>query len=77
MIVPVCGGSFLPLFKPSKFFVPYIALNYINELINLGANIDHPIPGSGTVRTLLKDKLNWDQFADIENLANNTGTYQR
>ena len=54
-----------------------LSLTFISELINLGANIDHPIPGSGTVRTLLKDKLNRDQFADIENLANNPGTYQR
>ena len=54
-----------------------LSLNFISELINLGANIDHPIPGSGTVRTLLKDKLNRDQFADIENLANNPGSYQR
>ena len=54
-----------------------LSLTFISELINLGANIDHPIPGSGTVRTLLKDKLNRDQFADIENLANHPGTYQR
>lgn len=44
-------------------------LDLINKLINLGANIDHPIPGQGTVRTLLGKKLNPDQFADMEILA--------
>ena len=54
-----------------------LSLHFISELINLGANMDHPIPGSGTVRTLLKDKLNRDQFADLEYSANNPVSYQR
>ena len=47
------------------------SLSFVKELIRIGANIDHPIPGYGTVRTLLEDKLNRDQFADLEKLANN------
>lgn len=46
-------------------------LDFINKLINLGANIDQPIPGLGTVRTLLVKKLNPDQFTDMEILADN------
>ena len=69
-LTALCYFALFPEINP-------LSLTYISELINLGANIDHPIPSSGTVRTLLKDKLNRDQFADIENLANNPGTYQR
>ena len=46
-------------------------LQIINKLINRGANIDQPIPPHKTVRSLLDEKLNEDQFADIEILADN------
>lgn len=52
------------------------SFNLIHELISLGANIDHPIPDHGTVRTLLRERLSWNQFADIKKLADNPGSYQ-
>ena len=51
------------------------SLMIIHELISLGANIDHPIPDHGTVRTLLRDRLSWNQFADIKKLADSPGSY--
>ena len=51
------------------------SLMIIHELISLGANIDHPIPDNGTARTLLRDRLSWNQFADIKKLADNPGGY--
>ena len=48
-----------------------ISLQFINQLINLGANIDQPIVPGITVHSLLKSKLNEEQFSDIEILANN------
>lgn len=53
-----------------------ISFNLIHELISLGANIDHPIPDHGTVRTLLRERLSWNQFADIKKLADNLGSNQ-
>lgn len=52
-------------------------LDFIKKLINLGANIDQPIPSLGTVRTLLGKKLNPDQFADMEILADNQADIRR
>ena len=47
------------------------SLQFINQLINLGANIDHSYVSGVTVRSLLKKKLNEEQFSDIEILADN------
>ena len=46
-------------------------LEFINKLIKRGADLDHPIPNHGTVRTLLQEKLKPEQFAEIEKLAEN------
>ena len=48
-------------------------LEFINKLIKRGADLDHPIPNHGTVRTLLQEKLKPEQFAEIEKLAENQG----
>ena len=48
-------------------------LEFINKLIKRGADLDHPIPNHGTVRTLLQEKLKPEQFAEIEKLAENRG----
>lgn len=45
------------------------SLRLINQLINLGANIDQPTVSGITVRSMLKSKLNKDQFSEIERLA--------
>ena len=45
------------------------SLQFINQLINLGANIDQPTASGITVRSMLKSKLNEKQFAEIERLA--------
>lgn len=50
---------------------PY--LEFINKLIKRGADLDLPIPDHGTVRTLLQEKLQPEQFAEIEKLAENRG----
>lgn len=46
-------------------------LKLIKRMINLGANIDHPISDHETVRTLFGKKLNPDKFAELETLADN------
>lgn len=46
-------------------------LELIKKMINLGANIDHPISDHETVRTLFGKKLNPDKFAELETLADN------
>ena len=46
-------------------------LELIKKMINLGANIDHPISDHETVRTLFSKKLNSDKFAELETLADN------
>ena len=48
-------------------------LEFINKLIKRGADLDQPIPDHGTVRTLLQEKLQPEQFAEIEKLAENRG----
>ncbi|WP_257265479.1 ankyrin repeat domain-containing protein [Endozoicomonas sp. ONNA2] len=45
------------------------SLQFINQLINLGANIDQPTASGITVRSMLKSKLNEEQFSEIERLA--------
>ena len=45
-------------------------LELIKKMINLGANIDHPISDHETVRTLFSKKLNPDKFAELKTLAN-------
>ncbi|MBO9481099.1 ankyrin repeat domain-containing protein [Salinisphaera sp. G21_0] len=47
------------------------SLQFINQLINLGANIDHPFVPGLTVRGFLKKRLSEEQFSDIEMLADN------
>ena len=69
-LTALCYFALFPEINP-------VSLKFITKLINLGANVDHPIPGCGTVRTLLRDKLNRNQFADLESLANNSGSYQQ
>ncbi|WP_257296610.1 ankyrin repeat domain-containing protein [Endozoicomonas sp. YOMI1] len=49
------------------------SLQFINQLINLGANIDQPIMRDITVRSILKERLDKEQFSDIERLADNLG----
>ena len=46
-------------------------LELIKKMVNLGANIDHPISDHETVRTLFGKKLNPDKFAELETLADN------
>ena len=46
-------------------------LKLIKRMINLGANIDHPISDHETVRTLFGKKLNPDKFSELETLADN------
>ena len=70
-LTALCYFALFPKIDPAS-------LNFIKQLIKLGANIDHPVPGYGTVRTLLEEKLNRLQFAEIESLAaNNHESYQR
>ena len=46
-------------------------LELIRKMVILGANIDHPISDHETVRTLFSKKLNSDEFAELETLADN------
>ena len=46
-------------------------LQFIEKLIYRGANIDQPVQGHETVRSLLGNKLKEDQFTNIEILADN------
>ena len=61
-LTALCYFALLPEIDSRSF-------NLIHELISLGANIDHPIPDHGTVRTLLREKLSWNQFADIKKIG--------
>lgn len=60
----LCHIAVLPKLDASCF-------QFIKTLIGRGANIDHPVQGHGTVRSLLEKKLNQEQFSDMEILADN------
>lgn len=47
------------------------SLQFMEKLIHRGANIDQPVQGHETVRSLLEKKLKQDQFSNLEILADN------
>ncbi|WP_448217097.1 ankyrin repeat domain-containing protein [Endozoicomonas sp. 2B-B] len=53
----------------SQINIDSTSLEIINKLVNLGANIDHPILHDITLRSFIKDRLNEKQFYDLEILA--------
>ena len=60
----LCHIALLPQLHSSS-------LQFIEKLIHRGANIDQPVQGHETVRSLLGKKLKQDQFSNLEILADN------